>query len=303
MPREIKNISESVHNRLLYISKNTGDDFQYLLSKYALERLLYRLSKSGHCNSFILKGALLFSLWADVPYRSTTDLDLLGRRIDLKVHLKDIFEDICNLDVEDDGMYYNSISIDIADIRENQEYGGQRIKIKASLGKARIDIQIDIGFGDIVLPDAELIEYSSLLNFNPPIIRVYSKESVVAEKVHAIVILGLTNSRLKDFADIHYLAQHFEFDGQRLCKAIKATFERRQTSIPNQVPLALTDIFYNNDAKLMQWNAFLRKSKVNIDSGIKEVCLMIIEFVMPVMDAISNNDPFQKKWNSKDYWK
>jgi len=238
-----KNISASVRQRLLNLARERKDDFQLVLVRYGVERLLYRLSISHYANQFVLKGAMLFQLWTGQPHRSTLDVDLLGSGDDNVDRLVTLFRDVCLQQVEDDGLTFLADGIQGGLIREEQRYGGIRVQMTAKLDNAHIPIQIDIGFGDAITPKAEQVEYPTLLGQSAPILRVYPKETVIAEKYEAMVSLGMANSRMKDFYDLWVLARDFGFDGSILARAIRSTFERRGTTLPAKAPLALTKSF------------------------------------------------------------
>ncbi len=200
--KSLKNISQSVRQRLLNVSRQQDVDFGVVLTNYALERLLYRLSRSDYKDKFVLKGAMLFRIWSDEPHRATRDLDLLAFGDPATAEIGSLFRDICNLSTEDDGVEFQSDSIRIDDIRDAQEYGGSRVRLNAVIAGARVPLQIDIGFGDAVTPSPEDTQYPTILDFPAPVIRAYSRETVIAEKFHAMVTHGIANSRMKDFYDI-----------------------------------------------------------------------------------------------------
>jgi hypothetical protein len=227
------NIVASVRQRLLNIIRETGEDPNLVWTRYATERLLYRLSVSEHASQFILKGALLFLVWTGQSYRPTVDVDLLGKGDDSSERLTSLFRDVCNLDVAPDGLVFDAKIVNAAPIREEQEYNGQRIKLTAYLGKARIPMQVDVGFGDVVTPKAKKVAYPTLLDFPAPKITACPRETVIAEKFQAMVMLGIANSRMKDFYDVYVLARDFSFDGAVLRRAVVATFDRRKTGIPD----------------------------------------------------------------------
>lgn len=228
-----KDLAASVRARLSKLSRERNEAFDHVLTRYATERLLYRLSKSPFANRFVLKGATLFTLWCGEPHRPTRDLDFLSYGDSSPETLQSIFRDICTFKVEPDGLTFDPDSIRTAEIREPQEYPGWRVWVHAYLGKARIPIQVDIAFGDIVIPDPQEVEYPTILPFPAPRLCSYPKEAVVAEKLEAMVALGMVNSRMKDFFDVWFLARNFEFNGETLTQAFAATFERRRTDIPS----------------------------------------------------------------------
>jgi len=229
-----KDIGVSVRARLLRLARERGEDFQLLLIRYANERLLYRLSESRHGPDFVLKGATLFTVWTGHAHRATRDLDLLAFGDPSEKRVRQIMAEILALDVEDDGVRFDADSLDVGPIREEQEYGGIRVVMTARVTTAKIRLQVDIGFGDAVTPDAVLVEVPPLLDFPAPRLRAYPRETVVAEKLETLVQLGLANSRMKDFYDLVVLSRMFEFDGELLTRAIRATFERRSTPVPRR---------------------------------------------------------------------
>lgn len=254
------NVAASVRQRLLNIIRETGDDPNYVWTRYATERLLYRLSVSEHAGDFILKGAMLFMVWTGQLHRPTLDMDFLCYGENSSEWLEHVFREICSSDVEPDGLVFDATTLKVSTLREEQEYQGYRITLSAFLGKARIPVQIDVGFGDVVIPRAEIISYPTLLDFPAPSISACPRETVVAEKFHAMVILGIANSRMKDFYDLYVLALEYTFTGNTLVRAIKATFKRRKTEVPVELPFALTDEFGSDEVKSVQWNAFVKKS-------------------------------------------
>jgi len=259
MTEKPKNIPASVHARLLNIARERNAPFNLMLQRYGIERLLYRLARSKHGSRFILKGAMLFELWSDVPHRSTRDLDLLGFGDGSIAATKATFEELCALNVEDDGLQFDKSAIIVEEIKSLDEYVGTRVRFVALLGSARIPIQVDIGVGDAVVPPAEEVTYPTLLDFPAPRLKAYSMETVVAEKLHAIVVHGMLNTRMKDYFDLHYLAKKFSFTSQALRPSIVATFERRGTTVPSSLPLGLTAEFSGERVKKQQWDAFLKK--------------------------------------------
>jgi len=254
------NVAISVHQRLLNIRDQTGGQFNNLLLRFGLERLLYRLEAAGHSDSFILKGAMLFALWRDVPGRPTRDIDFLGLGNLSHEKLHSIFAAACGVKVVDDGMRFDSESIQTADIRDDQEYHGIRVRLLGFLGRARLPIQVDVGLGDAVTPEPVGICYPAILDFPVPRLRAYHPASVVAEKLNAMVVLGLMNSRLKDFYDIYMILKHMNIDDAILTDAIRATFERRNVRISLQEPAVFTDDFLEDGDKEAQWKAFLHRS-------------------------------------------
>ena len=260
MAREPRNIGASIRARLLDRSRREGADFQNLLTRYALERLLYRLSVSADRDRFVLKGAMLFAAWLDDPFRPTGDLDLLGFGDDEVERIADTFRGICAIEASDDGVIFDIDGLKAAAIREGADYGGVRVRTGATIGGARVPIQIDIGFGDAITPGAVELEYPTMLDGPAPRLRAYPVETVVAEKFEALVSLGLANTRMKDFYDLWLISRTFDFESAGLSEAIRRTFERRRTNLPLEVPTGLSDTFAREKAR--QWRAFLRRERL-----------------------------------------
>ena len=297
------NIAASVRERLSQAAKRDGEDFQYVLTRYALERLLYRLSKSEHVRNFVLKGALLFQFWTRTAHRSTRDLDLLSNGSPSINHFEDVFRQVCRESVEDDGLEFVAESFHGEQIKEEDEYQGIRIRGEVKLGNARIPLQIDIGFGDAMTPGPVEIEYPTLLDFPAPKLWAYNRETVVAEKFQAMVNLGMTNSRMKDFFDVWSLAREFEFDGAALSKAIAATFKRRGTELRAGTPLALSDEFATDATKGTQWRAFLRKGSLSAEGqDFRDVVRFIGSFLGPVIEALGKAHSFTGRWQPPGPW-
>ena len=300
MSQKLSNIAKSIRGKLLLLSKQQKEDFNYVVMSYASERFLYRLSQSQSKERFILKGATLFKIWKGEPHRATKDLDLLGFGNKEISQLIEIFKTICQYPCEEDGLEFDEESVRGEKIKEAQEYEGVRITLRYHLDTIKRPIQIDIGFGDVIVPQAEAVELSTMLDLPAPRLRIYSRETVVAEKFQAMVSLGITNSRIKDFYDIWFLCQNFEFQGNVLSRAIKATFTRRKTELPVSIPLALSDEFVEDDNKQKLWTAFLNKGKLKIKpESFKGVINKIKSFLMPPCLAATNNREFNQFWNPK----
>ena len=257
MPDRPRNVGASVRQRLLNLAHARGQPMELLLTRYALERLLHRLSLSPHRERFVLKGAMLLATWFDEPHRATRDVDLLGFGEAADVALLGTFREIMAIEV-DDGVSFDLKGLRIEAIREEAEYGGSRLRTTATLAGARIPIAVDIGFGDAVEPGAEDIDLPVLLDMPSPHLRAYPLETVIAEKFHAMVVLGRANSRMKDYYDVWMLTSTFEIEPERLQRAIAATFARRKTEIPAAVPDGLSDDFSADAGKQRQWGAFAR---------------------------------------------
>jgi len=255
-----KDLAASVRARLLNIAKSEGSNFNQLLVRYALERFLYRLSQSAHADRFLLKGALLFTLWYDMPHRPTRDADLLGFGASDLQSIGQTFRDIASIAV-DDGITFDPESITAEDIRKEAGYAGARVVITGELAKARCKTQIDIGFGDAVTPGPVQSEYPVLLkDFPAPRLRTYPVYTVISEKLHAIALLGMTNSRIKDYLDLSVMLDRESLNMNTLAQAISATFTRRGMAVPTEVPLGLSDEFAADPSRQALWAAFVRKN-------------------------------------------
>lgn len=284
------NLSASILDRLLTLAKQRGDDYNLVLNRFALERLLCRLSSSAHADSFLLKGALLFALWYDDPHRPTRDADLLGFGQDDAEHLIAVFREVAAMSMED-GIVFDVASVRADAIREDNTYGGTRINLVARIGSARCSLQIDVGFGDAVTPEAQRVVFPTLLNdFPAPTLRVYPVYTVIAEKYQAMVMLGMANSRMKDFYDLAVIARRTELDGATLAGAIAATFARRSTAVPTVRPLALTSQFSEDETKRRQWQAFLNKNRLTGATLTDTVALLDVLLWRPTELASSAVD-------------
>lgn len=298
------NTAASIRQRLLNISRREKIEFQLILTRFALERFLFRLSLSQYASDFIFKGALLFQVWQPSFHRPTRDLDLLSFGNPDEAYFSEVIAEICIQDFGDDGLFFDRQSIQMVPIKAEDEYQGLRATLIATLDSARIPIQIDIGFADSIVPSPVNIDFPTLLELPSPRLRAYSQETVVAEKFHAMVNRGIANSRMKDFYDIWVLATKHKFEAQPLKASISATFERRETELPTVLPLALTDEFTEDSIKMTQWDAFLRKSKM-VDTGslpLKKAVEIIGSLIMPLC---LENDTIQvaAKWDpEKSAW-
>ena len=277
----LKNVAASVHARLLNVARRKQEDFNLLLIRHALERFLYRLSQSHNNEDFVLKGASLFVAWHDATERPTRDLDLLAYGDPDISRLEQIFRNICSVDVEPDGVSFDPSTVHGFEIREGAIYDGVRINLVAALGNARTRVQIDIGFGDAVVPSPELIIYPTILDQSSPKILAYPPEAVIAEKFHAMVDLGLSNSRLKDYFDIWQMLRVFEFEYSRLSSALKATFARRNTALPTNSVDGLSQEYA--DRWSANWGQLVDRFGFSGDAPtLEEVIHTISEFLAPV---------------------
>jgi predicted nucleotidyltransferase component of viral defense system len=297
------NLAASIRQRLLNLSVSRAEDPNLTLTRYALERLLYRLARSEYTGQFILKGAMLFAVWMESPHRPTRDLDLLGFGEASNERLTEIFQRLCDVDVEPDGLTFDARSVRVAEIREGQAYPGRRVKLVGLLGAARIPAQIDVGFGDVVTPKSMEIDYPTLLDLPAPRIRAYPPETVVAEKLQAMVTLGMQNSRMRDFYDLWIIARRFSFEGATLVAAVGATFKCRRTDVPNAVPTGLGEEFATDEHKMTQWKAFLTRSQLEgTEIELSQVINELQAFLMPVLDAAANARDFDRSWVNGGPW-
>jgi len=289
-------------DRLKSLARSNNQDFNLLLVRFANERLLYRLAQSPYAGQFTLKGAMLFALWEDQPHRPTRDIDLLGFGEDSDEHMQAVFRDVCTHSVEPDGLVFEPESVSVSAIREGQAYQGKRVEISALLGKARMRVQVDVGFGDALAAPAEIIEFPTLLPLPAPRLLAYPAEAVIAEKVHAMATLGLINSRMKDLYDVHALSQQLVFEGALLVAALEATFARRGTAPRAQLPQPLTEEFASNLGKITQWNAFVSRSRL-ISQTLAQVVVSLEAFVAPPYLAFASSRPFRQRWTPPGPWR
>lgn len=294
--RRPRDCGASVRARLLQLARDQREDVQRVLLRYANERLLFRLGMSRHAHRFVLKGATLFVLWTGKPHRATRDIDLLGFGDLDEGSVRALFGEILALPVEDDGVVFDQGSMRVGPIREDQRYGGMRVEVTARITSARSLVQVDVGLGDAVTPEATMVELPSLLDLPAPRLRVYPRETVVAEKLEAMVQLGMANSRMKDFYDLALIARMFDFDGEVLMQAIRATFERRGTPMPLGLPLALTTAFADDATKKVQWAGFVRKSGVGDAGSLADVIASIAAFLETPLRIIARAAPAPIGW-------
>lgn len=299
-----KNLSASIRQRLLNLAQEQNDDFGLLLTKYGLERMLFRLSKSKYRDTFILKGALLFELWTRERHRATRDADFLAKGDNSPERFGEIFREISSIAVENDGLRFDPKTVKAERIKEDADYEGVRVTFTAFLEKAQIPIQIDIGFGDAIRPGPVETDYPTLLDLPSPRLLTYPREAVVSEKLEAMVKLGIANSRMKDFHDLHSLSNIFEFDGKALVDAVRATFGTRGTALPDRgIPLAFTPEFYEDENKAKQWKAFCSKNKPRVQEiEFKTLIDRLISSLTPVIQSAQNELMLDSKWITKKGW-
>lgn len=297
------NLAASVHQRLLNKAKESSRPFNELLQYYVIERFVYRLSKSPHADQFILKGALMFSVWCGPASRPTMDIDLLGK-IDNRIDtITTVMKDACITEVEPDGISFDAETVETFRITEDAEYEGVRTRVHGNLGKAHISIQIDIGFGDVIVPHAEKVLYPTILDFPVPEMKGYTMESTIAEKFQAMVKLGVLNSRMKDFYDIWFLSCSFDFKGEDLREAIVKTFDKRNT--PVNLDAALFDRLFGMDKdKNIQWRGFISKAKLaGAPDTFEEIVAAVKIFLEPLARAIAERKLFNSVWSAPGPWR
>lgn len=298
----IRDLPASVRQRLLDNARLTGRPFQEVLQYFAMERFLYRLSQSPHANTFVLKGALLFTAWGGPATRPTKDIDLLARMDNAVDAVTAVIKEVCSLDVQPDGLVFDLESVSGEAIKEDADYSGVRVTFLVTIQNARISMQIDVGFGDVVTPSVNATTYPVLLDFPAPELLSYPRETVVAEKFEAMTKLGTFNSRMKDFYDIWILSRQFSFNGASLADAISQTFANRQTAVTAK-PVALTPAFSRDNAKQTQWQGFVRKSKLDgAPADLSSVIDDLLVFLQPVAEAIENGVGFEMIWLPPGPW-
>ena len=303
MKKEVKNIEASVKAQLQNKAKETNRPFAEILRYYGMERFLYRFSKSKYADRFVLKGALLFAVWQIPERRTTLDIDFLGRFDNQVAAIETVIKDVCNITVAPDGLMFDSSVIQGRKIKEDADYEGVRVKFTGFLESARIPMQIDVGFGDIVHPKIRVVDYPVILDFPKPHLKGYPQESVISEKFEAMIKLGLLNSRMKDFYDIWLMMRQFEFKGANLVEAIKKTFKHRKTDIPKNKPLFADEIYDEKSDRQTLWSAFLKKGDIQHAPDTLSVTAKEIEkFLYEPIMALNENVKFDKTWMSSKGW-
>ncbi len=295
-----KNVAASVHQRLLNQARDTGRPFDELLQYYAMERFLYRLSQSSYRDSFVLKGALLFRIWADPDSRATRDMDFLAFVDNSLENMVEVIQSMASLEVPDDGLIFDPESVAAERIKEDADYEGVRIRFRTFLGQARVTMQIDVGFGDVVHPGVVEIVYPTLLDFPPPSLRSYPPETVIAEKVQAMLHLGELNSRLKDFFDVWRLSRLHSFDARILSEAIRSTLENRKTNVVAFEKLR--EELLNSSDKQAQWTAFLGNAGVDAPDSFVSLLDALGRFLSPLLDAIERRKLIEGNWSASGAW-
>lgn len=298
---EVKNLPSSIRQRLLNKAHAANRPFNEILQYYAIERFLYRISRSSYSDKFILKGALMFLAWGASIYRPTRDIDFLGFTTNNLEAVAKIVQEICVQKVEPDGLDFDSSSVQSERIKEDADYERVRVSLTGYLGKAKIPLQIDIGFADVVSPAPIMVQYPTILQMPAPQLQGYPPESVVAEKLQALVFLGSVNSRIKDFYDLWVLAEQFEFDGGKLQQAILNTFQRRNTVLPREIPVGLSASFaVENQAK---WQGFLQRIHLEgVPESFAEISRVLNRMLVPLLHASAYGELFEGKWKPGGPW-
>lgn len=304
MKKIIKNIQASVRTRLQNIAQKTGRPFSEVLQYYGMERFLYRFSQSIYADQFVLKGALMFAVW-DVPERRTTlDIDFTARFSNKVKAIEGVIREVCLVSVPPDGVIFDSVKVKGVKIKENADYEGVRVKFAGYLGKARIAMQIDVAFGDVIYPNPQRIDYPVILDMPKPKLKGYPIEGVASEKLEAIIKLGALNSRMKDFYDLWLMSRQFNFDGNRLSKALTRTFRHRQTALPKGRPFFAEEIYDEKSDRQILWRAFLRKGSVQqVPEKLNIVAREIERFFADPLAAVAKREKFNKKWDAAGKWK
>ena len=298
-----KNVAASVHQRLLNLARAQPTDVNLLFTRYGLERFLYRLGRSPHADSFVLKGAMLFYVWTGAASRPTRDLDLLAHLEADPEQIRRVVQNVCLLAVADDGLEFQPALMQIEATQALRRFGGFRVVVPARLGKVRLQIQIDLGFGDVVTPAPKRIKYPTLLDQPAPELAAYHMETVVAEKVEAIVKLGMTNTRTKDYYDILALASGFAFKGADLASSLAVTFRTRSTTLPSDIPPGLSDEFGLDAAARSRWQAFLKRNKFAGEPAWAATVAAVRTFVLPALHAAERGKGLAQAWPAGGPWR
>jgi len=304
MKRPLKDVAASIHQRLLNKAKESGRTFNELLQYYSMERFLYRMSKSAYTEQFVLKGALMLMVWEAPFIRPTRDIDFLGLMENSQNAVDKVIREVCIQNVEKpDGLSFDPLTVRTERIIEDAIYEGVRVQFLGHIGKSEVHMYIDVGFGDKITPPAIFLEYPTILDHPAPKILGYNRETTIAEKLQVMVKLGEFNSRMRDFYDIWLLSRQFDFEGKVLASAIKNTFSNRDTEISPR-PIAFTEAFAADSVKQEQWEAFLRRSRLeNAPENFQELVKAISVFLLPVISGLSARKPFTAVWISPGPWK
>jgi hypothetical protein len=304
MKKDITNIKASVRALLQNKASQTNRPFAEVLQYYGMERFLYRFSRSKYSDKFVLKGALLFTVWQIPERRTTLDIDFLARYDNHVASINSVIKDVCRVPVDPDGLTFDSKTVRGYKIKEDADYEGVRVKFTGFLERSRIPMQIDVGFGDIVYPRTKVIDYPVILSFPKPRLKGYPPESVISEKFEAMVKLGLLNSRMKDFYDIWLMMRQFDFTGTNFSEALKRTFKQRKTDLPKGRPLFAEEIYDEKSDRQTLWKAFLRKNDIRHAPGeLMNTAKEIEGFLIDPLAAIDKDHKFEKGWRAPGPWR
>ncbi len=303
MRKDVKNIQASVRAQLQNIAKEANRPFAELLQYYGMERFLYRFSRSKYADKFVLKGALMFTVWQIPQRRTTLDIDFSSTYDNQIETIEKVIRDVCKVSVPPDGLVFDSQTVKGQKIKEDADYEGVRVKFRGFLERSRIPMQIDVGFGDVIYPKPKTINYPVILDFPQPHLKGYPAESVVSEKFEAMVKLGLLNSRMKDFYDIWLMMRQFNFDGLKLVEALKGTFKHRKTPLPEHKPLFAEEIYDERSDRQTLWKALLKKGDIKyVPEKLRTTATEIEQFLIKPLDAIQRSKEFIKEWISPGPW-
>lgn len=304
MKRNVTNIKASVRALLQNKAKQTNRPFAEVLQYYGMERFLYRLSRSKYADKFVLKGALLFTVWQIPERRTTLDIDFLARYDNRVASIDTVVKDVCHVSIDPDGLIFDPKTVRGYKIEEGADYEGVRVKFVGFLERSRIPMQIDVAFGDVVYPKTKAVHYPVILDFPKPHLKGYPPESVISEKFEAMVKLGLLNSRMKDFYDIWLMMRQFDFRGLDLSEALKRTFKHRKTDLPKAKPLFAEEIYDEKSDRQTLWKAFLRKNDIKHAPDELAVTARTIEqFLIRPLEAVDKGVEFSKEWKASGPWK
>ena len=304
MKKDIKNIEASVRARLQNKAKETNRPFSEVFQYYGMERFLYRVSQSKYADKFVLKGALMFTVWHVPERRTTLDIDFLAQCNNQIARIEKMIKDICKINVVSDGLIFDPKNVKGQRIKENADYEGMRVKFVGLLERSRIPMQVDIGFGDSIYPKPKIIEYPAILDFPKARLKGYPVDSVVSEKFEAMIKLGLLNSRMKDFYDIWLMMRQFDFDGSKLTEALKRTFKHRKTCLPQHKTLFAEEIYDEKSDRQTLWKAFLIKGDIkHAPEKLSTTAREIEKFLIKPLDAVNKTERFEEEWKARGPWK
>ena len=302
--KQIRNYPASVHQRLLNLARERKENFNRILQQFAAERFLYRLSISPFVDGFTLKGAALYRVWSEQQLRPTNDVDFLASLHQDRLEIDAALALICEASCIEDGVVFDPTTIRTRDIRQDQRYGGLRVEIGGTLGSARLNLQLDLGFGDVIAPQRERQDYPTLLDFPAPRLWTYPRETVVAEKLEAMVSLGARNSRVKDLWDIACIARLFSFEGETLRTAVEETFRRRRTRLVSGTPMALLPAYYEDAERTERWQTLQRQMGPSVyrPTALVDAGEELRRFLGPICNSLIEEVPFRRNWPAGGPW-